>query len=99
MSGCQTQTQALLPWGGGCREWAKGVGAGEAGFENQWQKQLLLFSNSISKFKNAQRYGQKNRFIPMCLYYYIKKAMRVGGEKEDKYPTMGILRDQTLKFQ
>ena len=40
-------------------KWAKGMGAGAGGFENQWQNlKLLLFSNSISKnFKNAQRYG------------------------------------------
>lgn len=57
--GVGPQTQALCHGVEGAEKWAKGVGAGEGGFENQWQNlKILLFSNSISKsFKNAQRYG------------------------------------------
>lgn len=39
MSGCQTPRPKLFAMGvEGAEKWAKGVGAGEAGFENQWQK-------------------------------------------------------------
>lgn len=68
------QTQALCHGVEGAEKWAKGVGAGEGGFENQWQK-LNSFCSAIRFLKVLRmlRDMVRKTGLYQCVYIIISK--------------------------